>query len=416
MPISATLDSRAIRHPINFASKAFIADKYGHYAWLRDHAPVYSGRVSVIKATFLARHDDCTRALRDPRLVRNRSTATGGRRMPFPMPRSVTNLAWSMILEDDPEHRRLRGLVQQAFLPRSLRRIEERVEALAHALLDRCEKQREIDLLHAYAQPIPVAVISEMLGITRDEMPSFMNAMTVLSEGMSGWTLLRTFLWDLRKVSGFVRDLIARKRKDPQDDILTGLIHAEEGGDQLNEDELVSMVFLLIIAGFETTLHAITNGTLALLEHPDQLERLRKEPDLMDSAVEEIMRYCGPIHATKPGYATEDLTIRGVRIPKGSAVMPLLASANFDPDAFEAPERFDVGRSPNRHLGFGLGAHYCLGAALARMETRIAIGTLIERQPGLRLAVDPSALKLQMMPLWHRYERLPVVLGPSAAA
>jgi len=416
MPISATLDPRAIKHPINAATRRFITDKYGHYAWLREHAPVYSGKVSVISAYFLARHDDCMSVLRDPRFVRNRSTATGGRRMPIPMPRSVTNLAQSMILEDDPEHGRLRGFVQQAFLPRSLERIERRVESLAHALLDECQKEREIDLLHAYAQPIPVAVISEMLGITREEMPAFMNAMSVLSKGMSGWTLLRTFLWDLHRVSRFVRALIARKRKDPQDDILTALIHAEEGGDRLGEDELVSMVFLLIIAGFETTLHAITNGTLALLEHPDQLERLREEPDLMDPAVEEIMRYCGPIHSTKPGYATEDVSIRGVTIPKGSAVMPLLASANFDPDVFDAPEKFDVGRSPNRHLGFGLGAHYCLGASLARMETRIAIATLIHRQPELRLAVAPSALELQMMPFWHRYQRLPVVLGPGAAA
>jgi cytochrome P450 len=208
-----------------------------------------------------------------------------------------------------------------------------------------------------------------------------------------------------------VRGLIVRKRLDPQDDILTGLIHAESEGHTLSEDELVSMVFLLIFAGYETTVHLITNGVVALVQHPDQLARLRAQPDLMASAVEEILRYNGPVHGTKPEYAVEDVTLHGVTIPKGSAVIPLLGAANHDPAVFANPEVFDIARAPNKHLGFGQGIHYCLGAPLARMETRIALKNLLERHPHLRLAVAPEELTVQNIPLWHRYARLPVVLG-----
>ncbi|MEM7345681.1 MAG: cytochrome P450, partial [Chloroflexota bacterium] len=223
--------------------------------------------------------------------------------------------------------------------------------------------------------------------------------------------LVKTFAWDIPKAVKFCRDLIERKRANPQEDILTGLIQAEEDGDKLSEDELVAMLFLLIVAGYETTVHLITNGVQTLLTHPDQLQRLREDPTLMEIAVEEINRFNGPIQGTKLGYPTEDITLHGVTIPKGKSIMPLLGAANHDPTVFEKPEIFDVGRTPNRHLGFGQGIHYCLGAPLARIETRIALKNLIERNPNLRLAVSPEELKLQKIPGWHRYMNLPVRLG-----
>jgi cytochrome P450 len=281
---------------------------------------------------------------------------------------------------------------------------------LTHELLDVAEQQRIVDLLTAYALPIPVTVISELVGVADEDMPRFRNGVKVLSDGMSGWNLLRTFFWDLPGTVQFVRGLIVRKRANPQDDILTALIQAEEAGDRLTEDELVSMVLLLIFAGYETTVHLITNGVVALLQHPDQLARLRAQPRLMESAVEEILRYNGPVQGTKPGYAREDVTLHGVTIPKGSAVIPLLGAANHDPAVFENPEDFDIARSPNRHLGFGQGIHYCLGAPLARLETRIALTNLLGRHPNLRLAVKPEELQVQNMLLWRRYPRLPVVL------
>ena len=152
-------------------------------------------------------------------------------------------------------------------------------------------------------------------------------------------------------------------RSMPGDDVLTGLIEAEDDGDRLTDDELVAMVFLLIVGGFETTLHLITNGVVTLLEHPEQLQRLKEDPGLIDSAVEEILRHRGPVHGTKPGYAREDITLHGMTIPKGKPIMPLLAAANHDPRVFEKPQTFDIARSPNRHLGFGHGVHFCLGCA-----------------------------------------------------
>ena len=400
------------KQPVRLNSREFVANKYAYYQWMREEAPVCKGKISFLMNVYLlSRYDDCVSMLKDPRFVRNRTTATGGGRMPFPMPKSVTLMAQSMILEDEPEHRRLRNLVHKAFVPRALAKLEERIERLTHELLDKAEKQGTVDLMQAYSLPIPVTVISEMVGVSDEDMPKFMNSMKVLKDGFSGWNLLRTFIWDLPATVKFVRELIARKRANPQDDILSGLIQAEEEGDRLSEDELVSMVFLLIFAGYETTVHLITNGVLTLLQHPEQLARLRAEPELMESAVEEILRYNGPIHGTKPGYALENVTLHGVTIRKGSAVVPLLGAANHDPTVFENPERFDIERTPNKHLGFGRGIHYCLGAPLARMETKIALKNLLERNPNLRLAVQPEELVVQSVPLWHRYESLPVVLG-----
>ncbi len=406
---AALTPTPAPARPVNLIGRDFATHKYEVYEGLRERAPVSPGRISLMRVTLLSRYDDCRAVLTDPRFVRNRSTATGGSRLPFPVPRSVELLARSMIVEDDPEHRRLRGLVQQAFMPRALGRIEERVEHLTEELLDRLPRGQSFDLQEAYCLPIPVTVISEMVGVPSEDMPRFHDCMRVLSQGLTGWSVLRTLFRDLPTTVRFVRGLIARKREEPGEDILSALIAAEEEGDRLSEDELVSMVFLLIAAGYETTVHLITNGVLTLIEHPEQLERLRAEPGLVHSAVEEIVRYRGPVHATKPAYPTQDVELHGVRIPRGATVMPLLGAANHDPREFDRPEVFDIARDPNRHLGFGYGNHFCLGAKLARMETRIALTRLFERCPRLRLAVAPSELKLANLPGWHRYRGLPVM-------
>jgi cytochrome P450 len=251
-----------------------------------------------------------------------------------------------------------------------------------------------------------------MMGLSEEDVSEFQSKMGILADGaMTGLRLIRTLLFDLRKSSNFVRGMIAKKRVNPGDDILTGLIQAEEEGDRLDEDELLAMVFLLIFAGFETTLHLITNGVRVLLEHPDQLDRLRREPELWDSAVNEIVRHRGPVHGTKLQFATEDITLHGKTIKKGSPVMPMLAAANHDPRVFEKPDEFDIARSPNHHLGFGLGRHFCLGRQLAMLETRIALKNLVERNPDLRLAVDPDELEIVSMAGWHRHKSLPVAFA-----
>ena len=367
----------------------------------------------MLRINLVARYEDCRTVLTDPRFLRNRGRATGkgSNPIPFPLPKSIAAIARSMIIEDDPEHRRLRNLVGKAFTPRAVGRLSDRVEELSHELLDGLERRGgSFDLLDAYARPIPTRVIALLMGIPKDDMERFNAGLQVLSKGFSGWAVVRTLLWDLRGTRHFMGELIARKRAEPGDDLLSELIHAEEHGDRLSHDELLSMAFLLIIAGFETTLHLITNGVRTLLEHPDQLARLRAEPELWDSAVEEILRHRGPVHGTKPLYPSEDVTFHGVTFKRGSATIPLLAAANHDPTVFPDPDRFDVARSPNRHLGFGFGAHFCLGAQLARMETRVALRNLVERNPNLRLAVPPSELVIQRLPGWHRHQSLPVAL------
>ena len=411
----ATQIAPKLKLPLDLNSKEFANNKYEYYKWMREESPVLHSKISIIDTYILSRYDDCVNLLKDPRFVRNRTTATGGSRLPFPMPKSVGFMVHSMINEDDPDHRRLRNLVHQAFTRHSLEKMSARIEELTNDLLDQAEAKSRtagaVDLKEAYALPIPVTVIQEMVGVDDEDMPKFKDGLSALTGGFSGLKMLRTFFWDMPRLSKFVRKLIDRKRSNPKDDILTKLIQAEDEGQKLSEDELVAMIFLLIIAGYETTVQLITNGTLTLLQHPDQLEKLRANPDLIDSAVEEILRYSGPVHRTKPGYALKDLTLHGVTIPKGATVMPFLGAANRDPAVFKNPDVFDIERFPNKHLGFGSGIHTCLGAPLARMETKIALINLLKRNPNLRLAVDSSELEIEVRPGWHTYKTLPVVLS-----
>lgn len=407
------LSAVGVKTPVSISGKEFNANKYAYYKWLRENEPVHKGKMfSLVNAYFLSRYDDCVNMLKDERFLRNRTTATGGGgRMPFPLPKSIQVMMKNMISEDEPEHRRLRTLVHKAFVPRQLARLEARIETLTEELLDQAEAKGQVELMEAFARPIPVTVIAEMVGVDVAEVPAFAGFVDSVTEGFSGFTIFKTIAFDLPKATKFVRGLVQRKRANPGDDILTGLIEAEEDGERLTEDELVSMVFLLIVAGHETTYNLITNMTITLLQHPDQLEQLRSDWSLMDPATEEVLRFNGPLYTTKPEFPLEDVTLHGVTIPKGSTVMPLLGAANFDPDVFDAPETFDITRSPNRHLGFGQGIHYCLGAPLARLETKIAVRRLFERNPNLRLAVDPSELTMGTRPGWNIYTSLPVELG-----
>lgn len=407
MAVTAT---QTFELPIKLGTTEFMQNRLEIYEFLRENHPVHKGKISVINAWLIARYDDCLAVVKDPRFVRNRSTITGGSRFPFPLPKFVQRIAVSMIVEDDPEHRRLRNLVHKAFTPRSLQKISARVEEITHELLDKAGTGK-VDLMEAYALPIPVTVIREMMGVDSADIDELRNSISALTDGLSGFTIFKTLVWDMPKSSRFIKRMIEHKRQNPSDDILTGLIQAEEDGDSLSEEELIAMVYLIIIAGYETTVHLINNSVITLLTHSDQLERLRLEPELMDSAVEEMLRFSGPIEGTKPSYASEDIEIAGVTIPKGETVIPLLGSANRDPRQFPNPDVFDIARSPNRHLGFSQGIHYCLGAPLARLETKLALTTLLERSPNLQLAIRPDELDVQNFPGWVRHKSVPVILG-----
>ncbi|MGH3588019.1 MAG: cytochrome P450 family protein, partial [Pseudonocardia sp.] len=345
--------------PITIGSPEFTADPQAHFTWLRTQAPVHRGRIVVpevfeLEAWMVSRYADCKSVLTDGRFVRS---PVGGPAIAAEAPDHMRLLTDSMLYKDDPEHRRLRMLVVKPFTPRAIERLGQRVDALAHALLDELEPRGVVDLRDEFALPIPMTIISEMVGVPEADRGAFHTGVEALigagpdigPEARSG---------RLQALAEYVRELIDRRRRAPGDDLLSGLVQAEEQGDRLTDDELAGMVFTLVTAGYETTYNLISNAVVTLLDHPDQLALLRAEPSLMGSAVEEVLRYAGPVQSTEMLTTAEDVTWYDQTVPAGSTVLPLLASANHDPDAFDAPDRFDITRSPNRHLAFGHGAHF----------------------------------------------------------
>jgi cytochrome P450 PksS len=301
--------------------------------------------------------------------------------------------------------------VQDAFTPRLVEQMRGRIQALADRLLDQVQGRGGMDLIRDFALPLPTTVIADILGVPVEDRHKFHRwSNALVSAGSSTWGLLKAVPngWALLR---YVRKFIRRHRGRPREDLVSALARAEEAGDRLSDDELLAMVFLLLVAGHETTVNLIGNGTLALLEHPDQRERLRSDPALIKPAVEELLRYASPVDMATERYAREDVTVAGVSIPRGDMVFAVVASANRDERQFPNPDALDLTREPNRHLAFGLGAHFCLGASLARLEGQIAIGTLLRRFPDLRLAVAPEVLRWRRGLVLRGLEGLPVAFG-----
>jgi cytochrome P450 PksS len=381
---------------VDISSGAFKANPYPFFARLRAETPVHRVRLPGRQSAWLiARYDDVAAALKDPRFVKNRRAVQSpeqAAREPW-TPTFLKPLNQNMLDLDEPDHTRLRVLVTKAFTPRLVEQMRERVERLANDLLDRARERGRMDLIRDYAIPVPTTIIAEMLGVPVEDRHRFQRWSGAVATAVPAWWSIFTVLPALWSFMRYIRKLIRARRQAPRDDLVTALVQAEEAGDQLSEDELVAMIFLLLFAGHETTVNLIGNGTLALLRHPDQLAKLSGEPGLIRSAVEELLRYDPPLMTASERFAREDVTVAGVTIPRGEMVFPAIASANRDERQFANPDTLDITREPNRHLTFGLGAHFCLGAALARVEGQIAIGTLLRRTSGLQLAVPPEALR-----------------------
>jgi cytochrome P450 PksS len=399
--------------PVNIASPEFKANPYPFYARLRAEAPVYPVTLPDRRTAWLiTRYDDVAAALRDERLVKDRLNALTPQqlaRQPW-MPGFVKPLTRNMLDLDPPDHTRLRGLVYKAFTPRLIEQMRERIQALTERLLDRALARGRFDLIRDYALPVPTTIIAAMLGVPAADRHHFQRmSNALLSAGSSRWGVILAIppVWLFLR---YTRRLIKDRRARPRDDLVSALTLAEEAGQQLSADELVAMIVLLLFAGHETTVNLIGNGTLALLQHPDQMEKLRRDPALIRPAVEELLRYASPVETATERYAREDVAVAGVTIPRGGLVCPVVASANRDDRQFADPDKLDITREPNKHLSFGLGAHYCLGAALARMEGQIAISTLLRRAPGLRLAVEPAALRWRPGLVLRGLKALPVAV------
>lgn len=407
-----------ISHPITIGTQEFNADQHRYYDWLRRNAPVYRGRLALRPPDqdvyFVSRYHDCLNLITDSRIRRvvDKVAEVESSLVPEAIRMLTTD---TMVYQDDPEHMRLRKLVSRPFTPRAVARLRDRIETVTRAALDKLEPGQRIDLRQAYALPIPTAVISEMVGIPEPDRSTFYAYIDLLFEVMLSGGVDGA----AAQMGGFVdylTKLVERRRADPDPqfggDVISALIQAEEGGEHLSDDEVIAMVFLLITGDYQTTPNLITNGVATLLAHPDQLSLLQRRPELIEGAVEEILRYTGTVGSTEATcFAAEDITLHDVTIPRGEMVTPLLVSANRDPAQFQDPDRFDITRSPNSHLAFSRGSHFCLGSHLARLETQIVIANLISRFPNLRLAVAPEELRLQPIPLLNRFEEVPVVLG-----
>lgn len=366
----------------------FRADPYPFYHQLRERTPVMF--LSDWNMWFLTRHADVSLVLKDPRFIHETPTRTPLDEVPPSMRALVENQANWMLFRDPPDHTRLRGLVHKAFTPQTVKALHFHIWGLASELLDAAEKKGALELISEFAYPLPVIVITQMLGVPPSDRDLFKTWSRDLADTLDLDSREETYVRGSRAteaLTAYLGHLIDQRRSEPQDDLISALIVAEEAGDKLSESEMLATVVFLLVAGHETTMNLIGNGMLALLRHPAQMEILRNNPELCKTAIEELLRYDSPVQFTSR-IAREDVEIDGVRIAAGEEVGVALGAANRDPAVFNNPDELAITRQQNPHVAFGSGIHFCLGAPLARLEGQIAINLLLERFPKMRLLTD----------------------------
>jgi cytochrome P450 len=403
----ADMDRGTVEH----LGAEYFRDPYAVHARLRAQRPVSAVIMPGGHPAWLVTgYAEARAALADPRL---RKSTAGWQ----PDPDSVYGaLDGHMLNRDPPDHERLRRLVNKAFTARHIERLRPRITAITAGLLDDMSTRHEVDLLASFAFPLPITVICELLGIPVADRDDFRKwSASIISDAVAP----EVFEADAAAMVRYFRALLAAKRQRPADDLLSALItvrekgEGEAGGDGLRENEMVSMAFLLMLAGHETTVNLLASGMLALLLNPAELGRLRADPALIGGAVEELLRYVSPVNHATYRVTAEPVEIGGARIGAGEAVIVALSSADRDPSRYADPERLDLGRDSSGHLAFGHGIHYCLGAPLARLEAEIAFGALLDRFGSMRLAVPADSLRWRPSTLIPGLEALPVRLIPA---
>lgn len=384
-------------------------DPFPIYARARREHPAYRHPEFPIVSVF--RYADVMAILKDPATWSSRFPAPPGfdeEEIPEP----------SMLGQDPPEHDRLRSLVNQAFTPRIIRRLEPRIEIIANELLDEALAKGEVDFIESFTYPLPVIVIAEMIGVPPEDRARFKHWSDTAVEDLGSGLFVppsRERLEQRRPVfeemASYFAELAEERRRRPRPDLLSGLVRAELEGSKLTHDEMISMLTLILVAGNETTTTLISDAVLELLEHPGELARLRADPGLLPTAVEEVLRYASPVQLD-PRRATGAVELHDEKIEPGQLVVCWLGSANRDESVFDQPERFDVGRRENRHLAFGFGPHYCLGANLARLEARVALRALLSRTRSFE-RTDDERLPLHPSLVFRGVTRLPLRLHPA---
>jgi len=377
-------------------------DPYPLYRQLRTSEPVQWNE--FVQIWTLTRYADVTAVLRDNRLSADRTRSDRFQRPPG------REIYQSMLTLDPPDHTRLRTLVNKAFTPASVERLRPRVQVLVDEILSAAAERGWMEVISELAYPLPVTVIAEMLGIPPEDHQVFKDWSATLAANLdpirSGE--LREDAFEARDaLAEYLSEVVERRRRRPGDDLISGLLAAEELGDVLTHRELLTMCNLLLIAGHETTVNLIGNGLRALLANPDQFQRLQQDSGLIETAVEELLRFDGPVQLTGR-VVVEATRVADVQMEAGQFVMLLLGAANRDPEQFPDPDRLDLGRRPNQHLGFGRGIHFCLGAPLARLEGQVVLGAMVSRFPGLRLDGDPVQRDTVTL---RGLEALPVAFG-----
>ncbi|MCX5312666.1 cytochrome P450 [Streptomyces sp. NBC_00154] len=398
----------------------FATDPYPAYAWLREHSPVHRTALpSGVEAWLVTRYADARQALADTRLSKNPAhhdePAHAKGKTGIPGERKA-ELMTHLLNIDPPDHTRLRRLVSKAFTPRRVAEFAPRVQELTDRLIDNFIEQGSADLIHDFAFPLPIYAICDLLGVPREDQDDFRDwaGMMIRHGGGPRGGVARS----VKKMRGYLAELIHRKRENPGDDLISGLIRASDHGEHLTENEAAAMAFILLFAGFETTVNLIGNGVYALLRNPEQRERLQRSLDagetgLLETGIEELLRYDGPVELATWRFATEPLVLGGRRIAAGDPVLVVLAAADRDPERFADPDTLDLSRRDNQHLGYGHGIHYCLGAPLARLEGQAALATLLRRLPDLRLAVEPTDLRWRGGLIMRGLRTLPVEFDPG---
>jgi pimeloyl-[acyl-carrier protein] synthase len=378
--------------PFDPRSPAFAQDPAPFYARMRQEEPVCY--IEPFQSYWITRYADVVTALTDPRFGKQSPVKEEPPALP-PQYQRLREYPPSMLYQDPPDHTRLRGLVSKAFTPKAVERLRPRIEAIAHDLIDRVQAQGAMDVVTDFAFPLPATVIAEMLGVDGEDLDRFhawSRAIIRSSDASQAHVpgVQEQGLQANLEMCEYFEALAKRRKADPQDDLISALVAVEEQGDRLTLPELVSTALLLLIAGHETTTNLISNGTYTLLRQREKLEWLRAHPEAMETAVEELLRYESPVQRLGR-FVQDDVELGGVLLKKGQFVSVIFASANRDETVFTNPDELDLTRSPNPHVAFGRGIHFCLGAPLARIEGPVAFRALLERLPDLRLHPDRPA-------------------------
>ncbi|MCJ1909303.1 cytochrome P450 family protein [Planococcus ruber] len=367
-------------------SHEFTRNPYPVYSKLRRMDPIHQVRFPDGQHGWLVtRYEDGAALLKDPRFIKDFSKLYGSSMD------QMSVFTQNMLFSDPPDHKRLRGLAQKAFTPKMIAGMRGRIEEITEELLAEMANKDQVDLIDEFAFPLPIIVICEILGVPSEDRDKFRRWSNSLIEGTSGEAGVSVY----EHMTQFVQYLgqwFATVREQPGEDLISKLIIAEEEGDWLTEKELYGLVSLLIIAGHETTVNLIGNTVLSLLANPEQQQLLKENPEMITQALEESLRFNGPVEFSTSRWANEDMEFQGKQFHRGDLVVVSLNAANHDPERFSGPEVFDIRREKSPHLAFGMGIHFCLGAPLARLEGEIAISKLLDRFPSLELAVEEKEL------------------------